>query len=421
MLKRAFIICLVLVVIGTGVSVIALPSIVQGRMNAFFSRSGFSDITIAKTSTRPGGATLKEIQLDEEGFSTIERIDLKFNWFLYMLKQQIDSVEIYKIVHNDLSDHIDLNALMESFDLNLMRTVPVRTISIDNAQLNLSTDFGDIRMEAKMLMNTLNDGSKTVQAVTWAKQYQLGFQVPVSGVLRPDGSFLFESTFNEGKLNVGPLRVSRLSGWASLENSRKEEDGKDTTAFSTQLDAGSADILGLPVQDISIALSQSPQNSNGIFRSGISGMPSIAIAADWNHAGESVTGNITVELGAKEDILALIKQLQPDFDTTRLKALGKQSLLLTLQYLPERRFAGGPVPFDLSLTTKDKSKGLLSGNILIYPDSMDVKGSIFGNDAAVSDMLLLVKNKSEKVEDKTVRIDFNLKDWLQNHIDDDQG
>ena len=50
-----------------------------------------------------------------------------------------------------------------------------------------------------------------------------------------------------------------------------------------------------------------------------------------------------------------------------------------------------------------------------------MKGSVFGNDEAVSDVMTLVSGKAQDLEDKTVRIDFNLKSWLQKLMQDNQG
>ena len=418
MMKRALLIILILIVIGAGASFVVLPSIVETRVTTTLAALGFPAPDIGQTSLSLSGAQMQDIRLDKDGFSTIETLDINFSWPVYLLSQQIDSLHISKIVHSDLSDEINLNVLLDQLSLDRIRDLPVQSLSIDLGQLNLSTDFGDIRTEAKILISTLKNGSKTIQAVAWAKQFQLGFQIPISGLIQEDGSFLFESTFNDGKLNVGPMRVSRMSGWASLEDKNGAERG---AAFSTQLDAGSADILGVPMQDLSIALSQSPHNSNGIFRAGLSGMPSIHISGDWNQDKENIASNITVEFGKGEDTKALIKHLLPEFDTDNIRKLTDQPLLLTLQYLPERRFAGGPVPFDITVTAPDADNGLLSGNILIYPDTMDVKGSVFGNDEAVSDVMTLVSGKAQDLEDKTVRIDFNLKSWLQKLMQDNQG
>ncbi|MEM6780895.1 MAG: hypothetical protein AAF569_03440 [Pseudomonadota bacterium] len=416
MFKRAFLFLSITILLAAGAGWFALPGLVEKRLHIAMGEDHFPDMAIESIQPTLTGVTLSNITFDEDGFSTIEKANINFNWFLYLLKQNIDSIYISNVVHHDLSDTMNLDEIKKWFKTSQIRSIPINKLSIDPAQLNLSTEFGDIRIEAKSLLTTLEDGSKSIQSVAWSRQYQLGFEIPVSGLIRPDNSFLLESTFNEGKLNLGPLRTSRLSGWASAE-------GQDDTltTFSTQLDAGSADILGLPLQDLSLALSQSPNGSNGIFRSKVSGMPSIKMSGDWNQNEQATTGTIFVEMNDPEDVRSLITTLMPDFDLKTIKTLDSAPTLLTLEYLPDRRFAGGPIPFDFTLTTKDQSEKFIEGNILIYPDSMDVKGSLFGQDDAVSDLLKLASHNKTYIEDKTIRIDFNLKDWLETHMNDDQG
>lgn len=394
-----------------------LPGAAEKKVLSMLHDNGFEAAQVSKAKILPGGLSFQTIQLDADGFSLIEGAKIQLNWFTYILQQKVDSITISKIIHHALSDQMNPGSISQWVNTKSVMTMPVNTLNIELAQLNLATsDFGDIRIEAKALVKTLDDGSKTIQAVTWSRQYQLGFQIPISGVIKANEDYLFESTFNEGKLNIGPLRISRLSGWASLE-------GRDMQShtFSTQLDAGSADILGMPLQDLSFAFSESPNSSNSIFRSNASGMQTVKLAADWNQDQDNAKGALFFDVAGADDLKKLIAILLPDFNPDTLKQLGEQPLTLKLQYQPDRRFAGGPIPFALSLKDKKSADILLEGSVLIYPDSLDVKGSVFGNNDVVNDISTLTGLKADSTANKTIPVDFNLKNLIQNHMQKNQG
>ncbi len=74
-----------------------------------------------------------------------------------------------------------------------------------------------------------------------------------------------------------------------------------------------------------------------------------------------------------------------------------------MSYMPEKRFAGGPLPFDVTLNED------LSGAVLIYPDSLDVRGTINAEQNTIGYLKHLFSIPEENMAENVIRLDSNLK------------
>ena len=94
------------------------------------------------------------------------------------------------------------------------------------------------------------------------------------------------------------------------------------------------------------------------------------------------------------------------FSPEKSLSLSNVETRLTAQYTPEKRFADGPIPFHLT-AEEFKTNRKANGTVLIYPDQMDMRGTLNGN----SDILNLISIifGLEKTENDLIRIDKNLK------------
>lgn len=400
---------LVLIFSGAAFLALTLPKQAQEMVREHIAGYGFTSPRVPKPALSAAGFSFPPIALDAEGFSTLEGLVIHLNWPSYIFKKDIESIHISKIIHTALSTEKPFHELQKRFKPSQIQSLPVGKFSVDLYQLNLGTDWGDVRIEAKALFTLLDDGAITVQSVAWARQYQLGFQIPVSGLIRADGSFLFESTFNDGKMNLGALRVGRLNGWLRMEG-----QGDTITRFSTQVDSGSAKIFSLPLQDLSLSAERMDEKVSAVFRSGVTGFPTLILTGNYDGAPSSPpSATLNFEIGSGGELSALLSSLFPDGKRPSLDGLTTPGLA-TLHYLPERRFAQGPIPFSLTGTGTGAQapSPFLAGHVLLYPDSLAVRGSVEGHAPLLDELASLLSIPPEFYSPGSLRMDFSLKPFF---------
>lgn len=378
--------------------------------------AGIKAHSIGETSLGLGAVEFRDIQFGEEGFGHIESIMQYRNWFKSFFSQSSDSTEFSKITINALPDDFSIFALPRAVNELQNGIMTLNDLNVNIAEFNISTKIGDLRIESKLSSQNTENGQKSIQSVTWAQQYQLGFQLPLSGIIQPDGSYVFESAFNDGKFNTGPIRLSRMNGWMSLQG----EQGVLNTA-ALQLDIGSADAFHLPLQNINAAYSQSTKTANALLRGNITGLPDTKIALDYNKTPESEQGTLFIDLPSKEDAKGFWSRLLEKTEKSEalLSRLNKSGLSLSLTYQPDRRFAAGPIPFSVLIKdlSGDTDRPILQGNILIYTDSLTVKGSLFGDSGAIRDIQTLFDIPNERNEGlENLRFDASFSDFLKHSL-----
>jgi hypothetical protein len=399
---------LLLSVAGGSYLALSIPERARETVQRAIIDNGFSTPTVPKPTLSFSGLDFPSIPLDAEGASRIEGLKIHLNWFDYISTKKIESIHISKITHTALWKEKPLDALKKRVKPSQIRGMIAEKIAIDLFQLDLGTDLGDVRVEAKALLTRLDDGAVTVQAVAWARQYQLGFQIPLSGLIRDDGTFLFESTFNDGKAGFGPIRIGRINGWLRLE-------GQDDTitGLAAQLDSGSAEILSLPLQDLSLYAERKNKTESIVFHSGITGHSGLRLSGHYDSSAElPASGGITLDITDGKDARALLSTLFPDKSAPSLDGLPSPAII-ALEYLPERRFVEGPVPFSLSGNSgKNGADPFMAGHILIYPDSLDIRGSVEGLPSILKDFALLMDLPADFATSGSIRIDAGLKPYF---------
>lgn len=406
-MKKAALALVVLILAGGMYFASTLPGAMQAYIQDHLRRIGFPSAQIIGTHVKKDGYTIDKIILDADGFNTLEGVSFHFNWFQNIFQKHIDSVEIKNFIQNDLAEDINLFMLLRWLRFDTLQDIPLDKFHLEKGQYNVATDFGDIRIEGKTLINTNDADDKTIQAVLWARQYQLGFELPLTGAVRKDGSYLYESLFHDGNVKVGPFRVSRMNGWASFEGT-ENKPGR----AALQLNAGSGEIFAIPLQDISLTVSKQDMNMQAVGRSGLTGMKDTSLFFDLLITSESQKAGILLEVNNKDDLKTLMTIMGHEnlFSTLKLP------LLLRLDYQPERRFAGGPLPFSLMLVSNDKDTPLLSGNILLYPDTFIIRGSLLGDPKIIDDVNTLIQTPDTQQLEGSVILDVDGKKILNDYL-----
>ena len=208
----------------------------------------------------------------------------------------------------------------------------------------------------------------------------------------------------DGRLNLGPLRVSRFNGWIGTAI------GKNGYTLQSQLEAGSATFMNVPLQTISMVNDSKNGTDDMIVRSGISGMPDILFTADLHRTQKDQNFTAVLKgknLGGFLDYIDEVTKSDKKISDTLLK---RRAFALTGAFQPEKRFAGGPMPFGVTLVA-DGDK-ILDGNLLFYPDTFNVRGSLESDPKTVTALKDYFKIPSANIVQNFIRLDGDAKKFL---------
>ena len=375
-------------------AIFLLPDIARGKMEDTLKQAGIYKIEIGKLSLRPFSVTGKNIRFGPYGLNTIDSLTLTLSWpSLSVTDVTASGLHITEELQT-LSPYL-LRPPAASFSL------PPGMLSLRDSKMDIGTAYGDIRVEGDLTVSPAGpNNQRAIQASIRARQYQLSFNTNWNGMLYEDGRIQMDTILNDGRINAGPLRLSRLNGWMSF---RTEEQA---ASFSGQMDAGSGSFSKLPLQNISLAFGTHNTDLNLIFRAGVSGYPDIALSADFDKTGQQTRFSSLLETsdtGALFHFLSHMGQKAPPPEALLQSGITR----LENHYLYERRFPGGPLPFSLqAFAGPDR---ILNGQYLIYTDSGDIRGTVETSEPIAQGLKTTLSLPEDNVTGRYLRLESSLK------------
>lgn len=375
--------------------VLQIKPVVRGHLEAMLRNAGFETVTIGDIDFYPSGFRTTDITLDPYGFDTIKSLSASVNWPRFLMSGKVSGLEIKDVSLSRDSKHF--GSAGRQLAANLLDLPPYR-IQLTNLVLDLDTGFGAIRLTMDATAEPgKSEGSHNVQARINADQYQLGFQSTWQGTLNKDGALDLTGNVVEGRLNLGPLRISRFNGWAGTTIS------SSGYTLQSQLEAGSASFMNVPLQNISMVNDSSAAKDDVIVRSGISGMPDILFTADLTRTEKEQ--NFVAALKGKNlgGFLDYIDEVTKADKTISQSLTSLRDFEIVGRFQPEKRFVGGPMPFAMTATADGNT--LLDGNVLFYPDTFEVRGSLEAKDNMASALQSYFKIPSANIVQNFIRLD----------------
>lgn len=379
------------------------PGIAQARLEQALHRAGFPDAKVGDITLSPAKITAANITLDKSGYDQIKTIEAAASLPAFFFTGNISGLKIdgARIARTQETSNIALQKLaLQIADL------PAYRITISNARLDLGTTYGELSIMGDAQINAdENPASRDIKARVRTDQYQLGFDSTWEGILGADGMLDMTGSLTDGRMNAGPLRISRFSGWSALTL------GKNGYTLQSQMDAGSAAFMGLPLQNLSMAYELGAANKSAILRAGISGLPDMHFSFDYlankdkNMLSAVLSGDnlanfldfIEVQTGRKKELNA------PLVDAGAFTLRG--------DFQPDRRFTGGPLPFEVALTADGKKS--LGGNILFYPATMEARGTLETDPKMADALKNYFKIPPANMSKNSIRVDGSVKSLLQ--------
>ncbi len=377
---------------------INIPATSISRITTLLNAAGFEQVKIGELSYSAGGLSAQSVTLDSYGFDKIGRLDVGLTWPTFLFGGKVDEVKISGL---SLSrDASDIKTVLQKSLVSLLEPSDYR-LALDNAVIDVKTPVGDLRFILNATIDPPDEsGEQKINASIVANQYQLGFDSKWSGIVNKDGQLDLNADIVDGKMHFGPLMITRFNGWIALDA------GKQALALQSQLNAGGAELFKVPMQDISLVTDLSTTASTMMFRSSMAGLKDVALSSDMSVSGDSHSFDITLK---GENMGAFFKRIAAErkANTNVPDALNKnQPFRLVANYQADRRFAGGPLPFTLDGTRG--SEKLISGNFLIYPDALDMRGSAEIDPAMTKGLQSFFDIKSEHMDGNFIRLDGDL-------------
>lgn len=378
-----------------------LRPVAESRIVTALKAAGFSQIAIGTISLHPNGLRASNITLDRYGFDTIKTLDVEFSWPSFISNGTISRMEIKDVVLNRSNEDVPMAG--QNLAARLLK-LPDHRISVSNAIIDLDTGFGGIRVLLDATAEPSGNGEHRIQSNIRADQYQLGFNSTWQGTLQKDGTLDLAGTLLDGRLNLGPLRMSRFNGWLGITI--------DSSGYNlqSQLQAGSASFMGIPLQNVSVVNDMKPKQNDIIVRSGISGIPDILFTADARRTDKEQNFQAILKGNNFGALMDHIGELKKNRQTIGDPLLQLRTFEMTLELQPEKRFVGGPMPFGIALIADGQS--ILDGNILLYPDTLDIRGSLETTAAIAPALQDYFKIPSKNIVQNFIRLDGDAREFL---------
>lgn len=403
-MKKIILATLALCLILVGVIYLyALPDL-EKKIISSLSSIGINDSQIQNVSLNLNGVKIEKIFLDTEKISVANNIHIQLSWPIYLIKKKIESIEVGNANIFTMTDTYQsfLKAKSTLKKITSQKT-NIDTISIRNIIWNTKLPNGDLRFLSDLNI-TNKDNQNLIEFKLEAQQYEMSFFSQWEGVINQNNIFSLQGDIKDLKINYGPFSINRAAGWIALQAKGDKED------ISGQLEAGSGSIHKIPVNNVSLTLGQANDHYPLLFRAESSGIKGISVTSDIHYSEtlEKQHFETNLKIDNLEDFskyLAL-QNIIPNSTKVSMQNINVQS-----KYTPEKRFADGPYPFDTSINSNNKN--IAEGTILIYPNSLDTRGTITTKDSGLQAITSVLPISEENIIGNTIRIDSNLKSLIQ--------
>lgn len=374
---------------------INIPASSITKITAILNEAGFQDVKIGELDYNGNGVQASSVTLDPYGFDKIAHLDIGLSWPSFIFGGKVKEIKVTGLTLSRKA--ADMRPVLQRTLTNLL-DLPDYRLVLEETMVDLGTPVGDLRFVINATIDPPDkDGQKKITASVLANQYQLGFDSRWSGALDKEGKLDLAADIVDGKIHFGPLDITRFNGWISLGA------GKQALSLQSQLNAGGAEIFDVPMQDVSLVSDASQAGSTIMFRSSMAGLKDVTLSSDLALSADGETFDITLK---GDNMGEFFKRIAAERkNSTKIpEVLAKQaSFRAVAAYQADRRFESGPLPFSLE-GTSDSGK-IISGNFLIYPEEMDIRGSAEIDPAMTKAMQSFFDINTDKLDKNFIRLD----------------
>ena len=243
-------------------------------------QNGFPDARVQNFYLTPTGVLIDHIALDSNDFSTVDTVTITMNWWDFLKDRKIKAVTVKDIsltAELDEAGHLKI----AGWDATLPQSsggsalLPIDSLLLQGVTVDMDTPQGDIRVEAKLSVETSGATDQTLQYSVWGQQHQLSFDTTGSGKLSSNGDMTLTTTLNEGRLNLPNVELSRASGQLTYQKSKDKE-----AVFSGKLIAGKINTMDALLQNVTVNLDTAKAEAL-YFKTSPAGYKDITLTGRW--------------------------------------------------------------------------------------------------------------------------------------------
>lgn len=284
---RLILIAAALLAAACAVFYLTRPLAAQMQMTALLRDAGFKQARIDATARIPGGYSFTGISLDNNAFSTAERITLQpgQNGRHMTVDKLVLTGDWKNLAAPDIAGWSAQARLLPL--LAGLKKSGIETVTLNGGQLDVNMPLaGLIRLEAKGQATLLPDGAARLQGLLWSVQQKMKAQLSINGEFAVNGVASLDVEVTEGKMDMAALTASRMGGWIILN---RKTSGAPWD-ISGQIMAGAASLYGLPLSNLVISAQGTTQDAGVTVQAGgpdaAAGQSPLSIDAQLRRAGE---------------------------------------------------------------------------------------------------------------------------------------
>ena len=229
-----------------------LPTLMEARISDLLQAAGFNTPAIPEPQMRLGILRYEGINLDTDGISTIERLDVRYSPLGVFFTKNLKSVHIRGLnLTGEISSAgvVSLSGWNAPGTISEIQNYPLKTLVVEKSQLSLLTEqIGGVSINYDFQARRRKQ-DVDLQARAQSSQKGLSFVSSARGVLGYDGLWQMEIELEQGKFEIPPVKATRISGMANIYGA----PGKQPEIVS-EINAGGVTLYGFPWQNAAVTI-----------------------------------------------------------------------------------------------------------------------------------------------------------------------
>lgn len=196
-----------------------IPEQITSRFAQVITRSGFDHVKYSRVSATGGAVGFHEVALDENGFGSVERVDVLYSPIGYIFSGGgANTIRVRNLrLTGELSENYELTLAgwqIESGFLKKLATLSADTVLIESSAVDLlSPHLGGLKFEFEGQIRRAPGKTSELTFIGRIKsrQSKLAFDSSITGTLSENGLLEITSKADELQIDLRDLKVNRAS------------------------------------------------------------------------------------------------------------------------------------------------------------------------------------------------------------------
>lgn len=392
---------------------IVTPYAVNKKFEKHLSDMGFKGAVIGKIDVQMGRVTARSIQLDDDAKTRIKTISIGASPISILLGHHINGVLI-----DGLTTQLEFKDIRSSIQdssppsfLKLIN-VPAENIEIKNFSMMIPAEKSAQNITGHIHLQATNESDvKTITGVLKNTSQISSLSTSLKGKMDTNANGVLNFDILDTDVNTAFFSINRANGWVIY---KKESNSK--IELSGQIDADSGSVLRTSAQNMSVILGKTnnvESTLNLMIRAQAATVKDVNISTDIHFSNIDQKVTFAQSVLSANDFGRFLDYIKKSHSAVALDLPALSTLKdtnISIRYLAEKRFADGPLPFDLKVISSKEN--IMMGTFLVYPDDLQVRGSAETSPTITDDIKSLLSLSEDQVSDNVVRLDGTIKGAL---------